>query len=365
VCHARNTAHGVCLLRFRQLVVAQSLMPERHFTMGRLPPIPDLPECLGRLLAQVPRGRATTYGDLADALGDRIAARWVGHFAMHHEHDARCACHRVVRADGQLGGYVDGPAAKRRRLEAEGVAVAGGAVRLAECGFRDFVSERPLAELRRAQESLVERASLAPPRKATKLVGGVDVSYAASGEGVAAYVLVELDTGETLWHATLRRPVLFPYISSYLSFRELPLLLELMELVRAEGRGCDVLMVDGTGRLHPRHAGIATHLGVVARQPTIGVTKKLLCGRVDVHRMRPMESRPVLLEGHPIGAALRPTSGSRRPIYVSPGHRVDLALAEALVRRLLTGRRLPEPLYQADRLSRAEARGAQRGGRDA
>jgi deoxyribonuclease V len=120
-------------------------------------------------------------------------------------------------------------------------------------------------------------------------------------------------------------------------------------------------MVDGTGRLHPRHAGIATHLGVVARQPTIGVTKKLLCGRVDVEGMRPLDSRPVELEGRPIGAAVRPTAGSRRPIFVSPGHRVDVALAETLVRRLLAGRRLPEPLYWADRFSRAAARETREG----
>jgi deoxyribonuclease V len=327
----------------------------------RLPPIPDLPECLRRLLAQIPRGRATTYGDLAEALGDRIAARWVGHFALHHDHDARCACHRVVRVDGQIGGYIDGPAAKRRRLEAEGVAVAGGAVRLAECGFRDFVSDRPLERLRRVQEALVKRASLVPPRKTPRLVGGVDVSYTASGDGVAAYVLVDLDSGENLWHVTLRRPVVFPYITSYLSFRELPLLLELLEVVRAQCRRCDVLMVDGTGRLHPRHAGIATHLGVVAGQPTIGLTKKLLCGRVDVESMKPLESRSVELEGRAIGVAVRPTAGSRRPIFVSPGHRVDVALAETLVRRLLAGRRLPEPLYWADRLSRAAARGMREG----
>ena len=53
-----------------------------------------------------------------------------------------------------------------------------------------------------------------------------------------------------------------------------------------------------------------------------------------------------------VGAALRPTSGSRRPLFVSPGHRVDVPFAEGVVRRLLLGRRLPEPLYWADRLSR-------------
>jgi deoxyribonuclease V len=53
--------------------------------------------------------------------------------------------------------------------------------------------------------------------------------------------------------------------------------------------------------------------------------------------------------------ALTPTRTSRRPIFVSPGHRVDLAFSEAVVRGLLRGRRLPEPLYWADRISRAAA----------
>ena len=53
-----------------------------------------------------------------------------------------------------------------------------------------------------------------------------------------------------------------------------------------------------------------------------------------------------------VGVALRPTPGSRCPIFISPGHRVNLAFCEAVVRRLLTGHRLPEPLRWADRLSR-------------
>ena len=164
--------------------------------------------------------------------------------------------------------------------------------------------------------------------------------------------------GRPVWHTTLRRSVIFPYITSYLSFRELPLLLELLDSVRAVGRGCDVLLVDGSGMLHHRHAGIATHLGVVANQATIGVTKKLLCGQVDIADMTPLESRPVVLEGRAIGAAIRPTAGSHRPIFISPGHRLDAAFAENVVRRLLRGRRLPEPLYWADRFSRAAAREA-------
>ena len=110
--------------------------------------------------------------------------------------------------------------------------------------------------------------------------------------------------------------------------------------------------MNGSGILHPRHFGVAAHLGVAADAATIGVTKKLLCGKVDTEGMAARESRPVFHEDRLVGAALRPTSGSRRPLFVSPGHRVDVPFAEGVVRRLLLGRRLPEPLYWADRLSR-------------
>jgi deoxyribonuclease V len=173
---------------------------------------------------------------------------------------------------------------------------------------------------------------------------------------VAADALVEVATGELVWSATVRRPVRFPYVTSYLTFRELPLLVDLLDEVRAARRLSPVILVDGTGVLHPRHAGIASHLGVVTALPTIGVTKKLLVGRVDIDQLGPMESRPVAYDDEILGVAIRPTAGSRRPIFVSPGHRTDVAFADRIVRQVLTGRRLPEPLFWADRLSRQIAR---------
>jgi deoxyribonuclease V len=116
------------------------------------------------------------------------------------------------------------------------------------------------------------------------------------------------------------------------------------------------MLVDGSGILHQRHAGIASHLGVAAGLPTVGVTKKLLCGQVDLEGLEPGQSRPVVLDEQIVGLALRPTAKSRRPIFVSPGTGVDLQLSERVVRKLLIGRRLPEPLYWADQLSRAAAR---------
>jgi len=57
-----------------------------------LPPIPDLVLALRQLIDQVPRGRVTTPGTLAAALGNPVAARWIGHYLLHHDHDANCPC---------------------------------------------------------------------------------------------------------------------------------------------------------------------------------------------------------------------------------------------------------------------------------
>ncbi len=325
----------------------------------RFPAIPDLTSCLRQLLAQVPAGWVTTCGDLARALGNRIAATWVGHFALHHQHNDDCTCHRILRAGGALGPYIAGTIeAKARLLGDEGIAVRQGMVDLERFGFRDFTTDRPLTRLREIQEDIQSKIVLRPRRRIPKLAGGVDVSYPTPETGVAAYALVETATGRLVWSTTVRRRVAFPYISTYLSFREIPILLELLDAVRAAGRLADVLLVDGSGVLHQRHAGVASHLGVVASLPTVGVTKKLLFGQVDIKGMSPGESRPVVHQDQLLGVALRPTAGSRRPIFISPGHRVDLDFSEKLVRRLLTGRRLPEPLYWADRISREEGKAA-------
>src|SRR5207244_392523 len=110
---------------------------------------------------------------------------------------------------------------------------------------------------------LAKKVVLRGRRGVPRFVGGVDVSYRGAHEGVAAYALVEVASGKLVWSTMIRRPVRFPYITSYLTFRELPLLVALIEEVRAQDRLAPVVMVDGTGRLHPRRAGIASHLGVV------------------------------------------------------------------------------------------------------
>ncbi|MGH7199697.1 MAG: endonuclease V [Planctomycetaceae bacterium] len=325
--------------------------------MSNLPvPIPDLPAALQALLRQIPAGRVSTYGDLARALGSASAARWVGTYLADHPHDAHCTCHRVVRQTGDLGGYVSGRTAdKRRRLRAEGVPVESDRVDLPRLRFTDFEMPPPLAPLIALQDSLPQRNTFPAWTTVPDRVAGVDLSYLPDDRAVAAYALVETASGELLWPATVTRPVRFPYIPGLLAFRELPVLLDLLDEVRSHDRLAEVVLVDGHGILHPRRAGIATNLGITAGVPTIGVSKALLCGRVDRDAVTPHDPQPVIVDEEVLGMAMKATARSR-PIIVSPGHGIDVASAVEITRRLFHGHRLPEPIWQADALSRREAR---------
>ncbi len=140
-------------------------------------PIPDMVEELQHLLAQVPAGRVTTYGTLAVALGNRIAARWVGHWMLHHRHSPVCTCHRVLLAGGVLGRYTAGAtSAKARLLQQEGIEICDGRVDLDRYGWNEFRGGQPLEALRRIQEALAREVVLRPWRRMPRWVGGVDVS---------------------------------------------------------------------------------------------------------------------------------------------------------------------------------------------
>lgn len=319
-----------------------------------LPPIPDLPAALTALLQQIPRGCVTTYGDLADALGDRTAARWVGEFLVDHRHDAGCPCHRVVLKSGQAGNYIAGEAdAKLRRLAGEGVPSVGGAVDVTTYGFTAFQSDRPLARLIDFQDELPARIRIECLQEVPEMVGAVDVAYTADGQGAAAFAVVETATGRLIRSATVRRSVNFPYLTGYLSFREIGLLLDVIE---EGGPLPPVVFVDGNGMLHPRRAGIAATLGVAIDHPTIGVGKKLLCGKVDLEGLRGGEPRAIVDRDETIGAAIRAGDASK-PVFVSVGNRIDLAGAVDLAQRQFFGHRLPEVIYHADRLSKVAVRG--------
>jgi O-6-methylguanine DNA methyltransferase len=77
--------------------------------------------------SKIPKGKVSTYGRIARAIGKPGASRAVGN-ALNRNRSSRIPCHRVVRSDGSVGGFAHGTKAKVRMLEKEGVVIRNGKV---------------------------------------------------------------------------------------------------------------------------------------------------------------------------------------------------------------------------------------------
>ncbi len=198
--------------------------------------------------------------------------------------------------------------------------------------------------LQRELRLLVRQES---PRKPLRFVAGLDGAFSADGRhcigGVVAWDLLEQRVVE---HHTATRKLMFPYIPGLLSFRELPVWVAALRKLRCDP---DVLMCDGHGFAHPRRFGIACHIGVYLRVPSIGCAKSRLVGMHDEPPKARGSKAALIHDGEVIGSVLRTQRGIR-PVYVSVGHEIDLRTAEDLVLSCATKYRLPEPTRLADHL---------------
>jgi deoxyribonuclease V len=147
-----------------------------------------------------------------------------------------------------------------------------------------------------------------------------------------------------------------PYRAGHLALREGPLL---EAAVRALPARPDVVLVDATGRDHPRRAGLALHLGAVLDLPTVGVTHRPLLARGDWPEPERGAHAPLVLDddGEPVGAWLRVADG-RRPLAVHAAWRTDVEIAIGVVLCATAGVRTPEPLRRARRAARSARAGA-------
>lgn len=190
---------------------------------------------------------------------------------------------------------------------------------------------------------LLPRARLQPT-----LVAGVDVSHELHGQRLfAAVVVLNWPDLQPLATASAEAEACFPYIPGLLSFRELPVLLDAFRQLPLRP---DLILVDGQGVAHPRRLGLASHLGLWLDLPTIGCAKSRLCGEHGAPGLRKGDRVPLLVEGEERGTLLT-TRDQVKPLYISPGHLLDLDSAAALVLSCTSRYRLPEPTRQAHLLT--------------
>ena len=313
------------------------------------------------IVSQVPPGRVTTYGAVARALGDVRAARAVGRAMNLNPRAIVMPCHRVVAHDGSLGGFALGLGKKIEYLKREGVTVRDGFVEdFQDVLFTDFRPRPVLETMRREQAEVSERVVLHGDRP--RYLVGMDVHYPVNGVkadrttgevkelGIAAAVMYDTVSGEVVDRWRARGYTRVPYIPSYLAYRELQVYKGLMDEMEIPEDAA--LVMDGNGVLHPRRAGIAAHMGVLTGWQALGVAKSRLCGDFDMNLLAKEGLAPVSVDGFHVGYACVPVKRARKPVFVSPGHRIDADTALEVMTPLFRYR-VPTPVREAHMLAQS------------
>ena len=206
-------------------------------------------------------------------------------------------------------------------------------------------------------------------------MAGCDVAYYKfSSRAFSAVVVLRLPSLELVAWSSAIGDAAFQYTPGLLSFREIPLLIEAWERLDSKP---DVVMVDGQGLAHPRRFGLACHLGVLLDKPCFGCAKTRFVGQSKEPKLEAGNYEYLVDQGEVVGAVVR-TRDAGAPVYVSPGHLIDVGdsirlTLEAVRTSRADGRReqdsnegivkgkalyrLPEPTRLANILANALRRG--------
>lgn len=211
--------------------------------------------------------------------------------------------------------------------------------------------QRQLSE----QAVFEDRLEFGPEEVEKRKVVGIDQAF-TEDEAVSAAVVVQ--DGEVIEKVHAVEDLEMPYIPGLLAFREAPAIISALQKLETDP---DLLMLDGSGRIHYREAGIATHIGVMFGKPSIGVAKNLLCGepcrkvdslqvgeKVPIYSDERMETSKDKLIGYALQSRQHPESNRINPLYISPGHRVSADTSVGIVEDLGGDYKLPEPTRLAD-----------------
>ena len=211
-------------------------------------------------------------------------------------------------------------------------------------GRVDHAWDVSVQEAVKIQRRLRQRIVLKNALKDIRLVAGADVAVdKGSRQAFAAAVVLDFASLRVISKAFAVQETRFPYVSGLLSFREGPALLQVLRELRPAP---DLVIFDGQGVAHPRGLGIAAHLGVLLDIPTVGCAKSRLVGEYHQPEAYRGVWADLVDQGQTIGAVLR-TKDNVNPVFVSPGHKVDLYRAVQIVLACCRAYRLPEPTRQA------------------
>ncbi len=200
------------------------------------------------------------------------------------------------------------------------------------------------------QKDLSGRVVLKNRLSEVKTVAGSDVAYARGGTFLfGAMVVLSYPGLKPLDWVLASGKVTFPYLPGLFSFREGPVLVKVFNRLKVKP---DLILFDGHGIAHPRRFGLASHMGLWFDLPSVGCARTSLLKDFTSPESSQGSFAWVYLKGERVGAALRTRQGVK-PVFVSPGHRIDLRTSIHFILSMCRQYRIPEPLRLAHQLSRS------------
>ncbi|RMG03938.1 MAG: endonuclease V [Nitrospirae bacterium] len=216
--------------------------------------------------------------------------------------------------------------------------------------MRVYATDWPqdIKEARKIQSHLLKKIRLIPYTKPPTLIAGVDATF-VRGNTIGVVVLYDLKERTVIETAHAVTETNFPYIPGYLSFREGPAIVEAFRRLK---RSPQVVIFDGQGIAHPRGVGLASHMGILLRMPSIGCAKSRLVGEYKEPSPERGARSPLYLNGVVCGEVVR-TRKNVKPVFVSPGHLIDIEGSTEIVLQTAFRYRLPEPIREAHNIASA------------
>ncbi|MEF3280007.1 MAG: endonuclease V [Elusimicrobiota bacterium] len=192
------------------------------------------------------------------------------------------------------------------------------------------------------QKEIAQKIKQKDYKKDIKTVIAFDISF-VKNTGYGCGIVVD-ENLKIIKKEFLKKEVDFPYIPTFLAFREFEIIDEIYQRLNLKP---DIVLIDGQGTAHPRKCGIAVHFGVKNNIPTIGVAKTHLYGRYTEPENRKFAYSYLYDEKNKvIGAVLR-TKENSKPIFISPGNLIDVQSSIKIVEKFTVNYRIPQPIRLA------------------
>lgn len=207
-----------------------------------------------------------------------------------------------------------------------------------------------LSKAKRIQDAMKGRVRLQTSRTRPTYIAGVDCHAVRGTDRLCtAAALLRFDDLRIIETVVIETSVKFPYISGYLSFREVP---PIVRALNKLSRIPDIVICDGQGTAHPKRFGLACHLGVVTDLPTIGAAKSRLIGEYIEPDLAKGSRSMLYHKNEAVGIVLR-TRDAVKPLFVSAGHSMTHARAADIVLQATGKYRLPETTRAAHKAASA------------